>query len=91
MNKSTVLYLSVLVHMFGLLCFYNGFLPSDVSNNHQCNTPKNISLTPLKARYSHMVFVVVDALRADFVLNENHWSKNLNFTRGKIARGETYR
>lgn len=78
----------IFIHVLGCVCFYFGFLPSNASASKTFSDRKHVHNVP--AKYTHLVVMVIDALRTDFVFGEGRWSSYMAFTRKKIFHNKTY-
>lgn len=83
------LVLAIWLNLFGCYLFFNGFLPHSLESNLKKNFKGSIynQTTPGVDR---LVFVLIDALRADFVLDRPRNSIAMPFIQEKIELNKTF-
>ena len=84
-HRKLMIYLCC-VHTLACVCFFFGFLPLK-SNVEKKKVVYNV--TRVSARYTHLVIVLIDALRTDFVFNKDQTL--MPFLQEMIRNNQTYR
>ena len=88
---STWFLIGVSLYCVGIYWFYSGFIPTKsttegTSSVHQPNITYGI-----KPRYTRLIFMVIDALRSDFVLSEKkRFRRHMPFLRERIRSHKSY-
>ena len=82
--------LFTLPHILGCYLFFNGFLPNTHNISSTTNLSQNINSDQKKSykKIDKLVFVLIDALRSNFILNEN--SHNMPFLQSVIKENRTF-
>jgi len=88
-QKEKLLLLTIIIlHSIACYLFYTGFFP--VGNHTILNNATEFPVTPQPGLYSHLVVMVIDALRTDFVFGETKWSPHMAFTQKMISENKTF-
>ena len=94
-GRLLALLVGVVLQGIGCYLFFTGFLAvknKSVPDNSVMALPVDESNMESNSRYTHLVFVVIDALRADFLLQLSAvTTKNMPYTSGLIIANKTYR
>lgn len=90
-------YFIFLIHSFGSYIFYKGFLPnSSKTGTAAFHHHESYSIHTLREniewskKYDRLIFVLIDALRADFVFTEKSQLKFMPFLQNKVKDNKTF-
>ena len=82
----TLLYLFLFCEIFGIALFLKGFFPLKENTTGFSTSNSNENL--VRHKFDRLIVVLVDALRADFVFENNSY---MVFTNNLIKNGDTFR
>ena len=82
----TLLYLFLFCEIFGIGLFLKGFFPLKENTTGFSTSNSNENL--VRHKFDRLIVVLVDALRADFVFENNPY---MVFTSNLIKNGDTFR
>uniref|UniRef100_A0A7M5V2Y5 GPI ethanolamine phosphate transferase 2 C-terminal domain-containing protein n=1 Tax=Clytia hemisphaerica TaxID=252671 RepID=A0A7M5V2Y5_9CNID len=86
-GSTSYLLICTVIHLFGCFCFFNGFLPNtNIISTKDFSQNTNLSKRSFR-KIDKLVFVLIDALRSDFILDGNH---NMPFLQSLIKENQTF-
>ena len=70
--------------------FYLGFFPIAISTKHE-HVDDIIFPKKVPAKYTHLIIMLIDAFRTDFVFGDSKWLPYMSYTREMIGNNMTFR
>lgn len=84
--KRLVFYFIMFCQIFGIAIFLKGFFP--LKKNSPRTSENSLNGSTVRSKFDRLIIVMVDALRADFVLGNDSY---MNFTKRLIDSSDSYR
>ena len=93
-NFAFMFVLTLLLYLSGCVLFFNGFLPKTNHQSEKKNSKQNYDIPKRSAdlrKIDRVVFVLIDALREDFVFNKlSNLPKRMPFLQKMIEQNKTF-
>ena len=92
MNRTlNIIHITLLaIYISGCYIFYLGFFPISISTKHE-HTDDVIFPKKVPAKYTHLIIMLIDAFRTDFVFGDSKWLPYMSYTRKMIKNNMTFR